>query len=70
MQSFGQTRSLMGYFESQKANRRININKELQHLVKGFRANIKASRLGSVVADTVSAVTVPSWQISEKWLVR
>ena len=60
----------MEYFESQKASRHINVNKEIQRLVDGFKANIKASRFGSVVADTVSVMGVPRWQISEKWLVR
>ena len=69
-QGLGQTRSVLGYFECQKAMRHTNIITEMRRLVDGFKANVRASRLESVVADTISTIKVPAWQMSEKWLVR
>lgn len=67
-QSFGETRSLTEFFKNQRSGKRINVLKELDRLVEGFKVNVKVSRLNSVVTETFSNIKVPLWQRSYKWL--
>ena len=68
-QQFGETRSLTEFFVKARESRRINARQELCRLVDGFKANVKASRLDSVMTETFSNIKVPIWQKSYKWLV-
>ncbi len=69
-QSPGVTRDLSDFFQHQRNSKRINVLTELDRLVEGFKLNVKASRINSVMTETFSNIKVPLWQRSYKWLVR
>eukprot|EP00794_Sanderia_malayensis_P010909 gene10909-12068_t len=68
VQTPGVTRSLTDSFKHQRGSKRINVLKELDRLVDGFKQHVKASRINSVITDTFSNIKVPLWQRSYKWL--